>query len=311
MVATIGNPPGLTVPIVAGWGAHRADISAYAGKTIRLRFHLDSDGTVQRAGLAIDDVRVYQPAFELDIALAGSGSGYVDSTPAGIDCGSDASAHPDCSMTAGGQVTLTAHPDADSSFAGFSGGGCSGPATTCTVPLDEARSVTATFDELPMAPAAEADAYATQEDTPLSVEQPGVLDNDTDGNDDPLTAVLASAPEHGDLMLDGDGSFTYTPDADFNGSDSFTYRAGDGGLESDPATVTIGVSAVDDPPPSAPPAATPPTAAPPTAHPRRRPRSWSRRSRTCGSARAVCAGQPRGGCACRWPCASRSSARSW
>ena len=125
-----------------------------------------------------------------------------------------------------------------------------------------------------------------------------MLDNDSDGNDDPLTAALASAPEHGDLMLDGDGSFTYTPDADFNGSDSFTYRAGDGGLESDPATVTIDVSAVDDPPASAPP---PPAAddRPRRPHPRRRPRSWSRRSRICGSARAVCAGRPRGGCACR------------
>ena len=262
MVATVGNPA-VTVPIAAGWGAHRADISAYAGKTIRLRFHLDSDASVQRAGLAIDDVRVYQQAFELDVALAGSGGGYVDSTPAGIDCGSDASAHPDCSTTAGGQVTLTAHPDADSSFAGFSGGGCSGPATTCTVTLDQARSVIAAFDLLPHAPVAEADAYATQEDTPLSVDAPGVLGDDTDRNGDPLTATLESRPQHGTLDLEADGSFTYTPDADFNGSDSFSYRASDGGLESDPATVTIAVSAVDDPPPA--PAAAPPTAAPPTA----------------------------------------------
>ena len=59
-------------------------------------------------------------------------------------------------------------------------GGCSGTATTCTVTLDEARSVTATFDLLPRAPVADADDYATDEDMPLSIEPPGVLGNDTD-----------------------------------------------------------------------------------------------------------------------------------
>jgi len=44
-----------------GWGEHRADISDYAGKTIRLRFHLDSDADSNAAGVAIDDVRVGQP----------------------------------------------------------------------------------------------------------------------------------------------------------------------------------------------------------------------------------------------------------
>jgi hypothetical protein len=44
-----------------GWSTQRADVSEYAGKTIRLRFHLDSDKDVQYAGVAIDDVRVEQP----------------------------------------------------------------------------------------------------------------------------------------------------------------------------------------------------------------------------------------------------------
>ena len=57
------------VPLVAhalsaGWGRHRADVSEYAGKTIQLRFHLDSDPDVQSRGVAIDDVRVYQPLAE-------------------------------------------------------------------------------------------------------------------------------------------------------------------------------------------------------------------------------------------------------
>ena len=50
------------------------------------------------------------------------------------------------------------------------------------------------------------------------------------------------------LTLNADGSFDYTPDADFNGDDSFTYFANDGQADSAPATVTITVNAVNDPP---------------------------------------------------------------
>ena len=60
MTAALGSPV-VIVPTAAGWGEHRADISDYAGKTIRLRFHLDSDATIHHAGLAIDDVRVLVP----------------------------------------------------------------------------------------------------------------------------------------------------------------------------------------------------------------------------------------------------------
>jgi len=249
--------------MAAGWGRHRADISDYAGRTIRLRFHLDSDDTVQRSGVAIDDIRVYQPAFDLDLELAGSGGGYVDSAPAGIDCGTDAAAHGTCSVTRGSEVTLTAHPDADSAFAGFTGAGCSGTASTCTVTLDQARNMTATFDLLPHAPVAGADEYTAEEDTPLRVDAPGVLDNDSDRNGDALTAALVSGPQHGEVTLESDGSFIYTPDPDFNGSDSFSYRANDGGLESDGAIVRIEVTAVDDPPPAGPALTPPPDAAPP------------------------------------------------
>jgi hypothetical protein len=60
MVASQGNPLE-QMAFSAGWGRHVADVSDYAGKTIRLRFHLETDENVQRRGVAIDDVRVYQP----------------------------------------------------------------------------------------------------------------------------------------------------------------------------------------------------------------------------------------------------------
>ena len=55
-----------------------------------------------------------------------------------------------------------------------------------------------------------------------------MLANDTDMDGDALTAVLVSGPAHGTLTLNPDGSFTYTPAANYNGADTFTYKANDG-----------------------------------------------------------------------------------
>ena len=98
-------------------------------------------------------------------------------------------------------------------------------------------------------PTASDDGYTTDEDTPLTVPAPGVLDNDTDPDGDPLTAELVGGPSHGSLSLNADGSFTYTPDPNYNGLDSFTYLArDDGGLASATATVHLTVNAVNDVP---------------------------------------------------------------
>jgi hypothetical protein len=77
-----------------------------------------------------------------------------------------------------------------------------------------------------------------------------VLGNDSDIDDltpppwDGLTAVLASGATNGSVSLNADGSFTYTPNFDYYGSDSFTYVATDGFLDSAPATVTLTVNPV-------------------------------------------------------------------
>jgi hypothetical protein len=78
----------------------------------------------------------------LTISRAGSGSGTVTSSPSGISCGSD------CSQTyaAGTRVTLTASAASGSTFAGWSGGGCSGTSATCSVTLNASTTVSATFN---------------------------------------------------------------------------------------------------------------------------------------------------------------------
>src|SRR5439155_822239 len=67
-----------------------------------------------------------------------------------------------------------------------------------------------------------------------------------DGNS--LTAVVVTGPSHGALTLNANGSFTYTPAADFNGEDSFTYKANDGLLDSNVATVALTIHPVNDAP---------------------------------------------------------------
>ncbi|MDA5094651.1 Ig-like domain-containing protein [Aliiroseovarius sp. KMU-50] len=98
-------------------------------------------------------------------------------------------------------------------------------------------------------PVANDDGYAVDEDTPLAVAAiSGVLANDTDADGNPLTATLLSDVSNGTLILNGDGSFNYTPDANFYGNDSFTYTLSDGNGGSSTATVTLAVSPVNDDP---------------------------------------------------------------
>ncbi len=105
-------------------------------------------------------------------------------------------------------------------------------------------TITATNDP----PVANDDYYSTDEDTTLNVAAPGILTNDTDVENDPLTAVLVSNVSHGTLNLNSNGAFQYTPDGEYFGTDTFTYQANDGTDNSNTATVTITINPINDPP---------------------------------------------------------------
>jgi hypothetical protein len=100
------------------------------------------------------------------------------------------------------------------------------------------------------APLANNDSYNTAEDTSLNVSGPGVLSNDGDLDGDSLAATLLSGPGHATAFaLNADGSFSYTPAANFNGLDSFTYQANDpSNAGSSITTVTITITPVNDAP---------------------------------------------------------------
>lgn len=102
------------------------------------------------------------------------------------------------------------------------------------------------------APVAVEESYTLSEDGSLTTSASsspfGVLHNDTDIDSLTLSAVLVSAPAHGTLTLAADGSFTYTPAANYFGSDSFTYKAFDGSLASPITAVTLNIASANDAP---------------------------------------------------------------
>jgi uncharacterized repeat protein (TIGR02543 family) len=102
-------------------------------------------GTEVTCEVTIDQAKNVDATFTritylLAVDKVGTSGGTVTSEPAGVDCGSACSAW----YETGTLVTLTATPNAGSTFAGWSGAGCAGTGT-CTVTLDAARSMTATF----------------------------------------------------------------------------------------------------------------------------------------------------------------------
>ncbi|HID94814.1 MAG TPA: tandem-95 repeat protein, partial [Candidatus Latescibacteria bacterium] len=107
---------------------------------------------------------------------------------------------------------------------------------------NEAASGDYTFTTLNRTPTADAQSVSTNEDTPLSITLSG---SDPDG--DPLTYIVVTNPSHGSLSGSGQ-TRTYTPSANYYGSDSFTFKVNDGIVDSDPDTVSITVNSVNDAP---------------------------------------------------------------
>jgi VCBS repeat-containing protein len=121
-----------------------------------------------------------------------------------------------------------------------------GSGISLTPPVQVSITVTSVNDP----PVGTADSRTTAEDTQLVVAAPGVLANDSDVEGQALTAVLVTTTQHGQLTLSANGGFTYTPAANYNGPDSFTYRPRDaqGATAVTPVQVSITVTPVNDPP---------------------------------------------------------------
>jgi VCBS repeat-containing protein len=131
----------------------------------------------------------------------------------------------------------------------FEGAGANSEGDDSTGSLSGGWGLEITTD---LAPSALGDSKTTNEDTAASVAAPGVLANDTDLDDGSIHAVLVSGPSHAaSFTLNSDGSYNYTPAANYHGPDSFTYKAADAYLQSNTATVSLTVFSVNDAPTAA------------------------------------------------------------
>ena len=101
------------------------------------------------------------------------------------------------------------------------------------------------------APMAVADSVSVAEGgiaTTLTGGASSVLANDTDAENDALSALLVTGPAHGTLTLNANGTFSYTHDGSETTTDSFTYKPNDGTADGNPVTVAITVAPVNDAP---------------------------------------------------------------
>ena len=113
----------------------------------------------------------------------------------------------------------------------------------------DTATVTVTVNPITDPPVAVDDSATTDEDTPVTIVVT-TNDTDVDGTIDPATVTVVSGPSDGSVSVDPvSGDVTYSPDADYHGSDSFTYTVSDNdGATSNVATVTVTVTDVQDPP---------------------------------------------------------------
>jgi uncharacterized repeat protein (TIGR01451 family) len=89
-------------------------------------------------------------------------------------------------------------------------------------------------------PVADNERRSTKPGEPIVI---NVLAGDTDPDGDPLTVSKVTQPVHGSVQINSDGTVTYTPDAGYKGTDTFTYTLSDGTGNTDSGTVTVTVSA--------------------------------------------------------------------
>jgi hypothetical protein len=111
-----------------------------------------------------------------------------------------------------------------------------------TPSLCDEEEITVTVTEVNTAPSAQDQAVTTPEDTPVDITLVA-----SDPEEDPLTVIIVDQPLHGGLTING-LVVTYTPNLNYYGEDSFTYKVNDGLVDSNTATVTITITPVNDPP---------------------------------------------------------------
>ena len=245
---TIGNLASaqsatLTITVVAGTGSSGQSFTNTAAKSAALEADSNTANNSASATVNVGSL----PVAADDTYVTNQGSSLSVSAPGILgndnDPGSLALTAVVVSNPAHGSLTLNSNGSFTyTPVTSFSGNDFFTYKANNSIADSNIATVTITVTQVNLAPTATNDAFSVVTGAVLTVVPPGVLGNDADPNGDTLTAAVAVGPTHGTLSLAGNGGFTYTPAAGFSGNDSFTYRASDGSLQSNVATVNLTVS---------------------------------------------------------------------
>jgi hypothetical protein len=232
---------------------HKAAFIAYSGTNGSYRWNMfginyQGDPAITITGTGLSVVNVAPVAANNAYSVAEGATLTVTATNGVLKNDTDANGNALSAV----RVALPAHGsltfNADGSFVYKPVVGYSGPDSFTYKAYDGSLysnvatvTLTVTSTVTNQVPVAVGNTYSVNQGTVLSISSPGVLSNDTDGDGDALTAVLATNAAHGTVALNSNGSFSYTPAAGYAGADSFTYKASDGKSTSNTATVGITV----------------------------------------------------------------------
>lgn len=195
---------------------------AYKTAHFRVRFHLTSDDSFEYDGWLIDDVGIgtsFVPTYSYYSGTS-MATPHVTGSIALM-----AALFPQESMNERIKYLLSGVDSMDS----FSGLTVSGGRLNLAKALNRS-------------PVALDDSAGTDENSSVAIH---VLENDSDPNNDTLHVAGHSYPSHGNVEIDSTGTITYTPEADFSGTDVFSYTVNDGNGGTDTAEVTVTVISTD------------------------------------------------------------------
>jgi cysteine-rich repeat protein len=247
-IVSITQPPHGTVAIISGHEVTYVPVPDYAGADAFTYTIADPSGATATATvtLAVANVNDAPTAVADSATLDEDTSATIDVVANDSDTDGDALAitgitqpeHGSAAIVDATHVSYTpeANYNGPDAFSYTIADGNGGEATA---------AVTVAVTSVNDAPVAVDDTASLDEDTPATID---VVANDSDADGDALAITGVTQPAHGVAEVGDDHHVIYTPAADYNGADAFTYTVGDGNGGEATATVTLAVAAVNDAP---------------------------------------------------------------
>jgi len=225
----------------AVWASFEADISSFAGQTVRILIEAADSSTASFVEAAVDDVRVVATAVNNPPSanpqdLATSEDTALPITLTGVDPEGGSLTYTVATSPSHGTLSGTAPSLVYTPSLNYNGSDSFSFTVSDGKLSSESALVSITITPVNDSPVAAAQSVSTTVDIPLAIKLSG-----TDADGDALTYTVVANPTHG-ALTGTPPALTYTPAAGYTGSDSFTFKVNDGTVDSAVASVSITVN---------------------------------------------------------------------